>query len=117
MALCDDYLTACATPEDNRLWGDVVTLRRGLSTASVTAVWQRPKADTIDQEGFATDYEAREWVIAKASYAFSGVATDPRAVDRIVDADGTWQVLPDDAGPAWHADGLDWVIKTRKVAA
>jgi hypothetical protein len=116
MSICDDYLTACATPEDNRLWGVTVTIRRGSqSTASVTAVWQRPAADSIDSEGLATDYEAREWVIAQASYVF-GSATDPRAGDRIVDADGTWQVLPDDGKPAWRPDGSDWVIRTKRVS-
>jgi hypothetical protein len=96
--------------------GELVTLRRGAqSTASVTAVWQRPQVAALEAEGLGVDYESREWVVAKAAYVFGGTAREPQAGDRIVDADGTWQVLPEGDGAAWHSDGGDWVITTKLV--
>lgn len=95
----------------------VVTLRRGpQTTAGVTAVWQRPQAETLDSEGFATDLEVREWVIAKAAYVFAVTAATPQTGDRIEPSGEAWQVLPSDGKPAWREDGDDWVIQTKRVA-
>jgi hypothetical protein len=79
-------------------------------------MWGKPESQTFDAEGMATDYDSREWTIAKTAYTFAGIAREPRAGDRIVDADGTWQVLPDDAGPAVVSSGDDWVVKTKSVS-
>jgi hypothetical protein len=118
MSLCDDYLTATASPEEQRLWGDTVTLRRSgnLTTTGVTAVWQRPQAEAVDSEGLRTDYDVRKFVIAKTAYAFAGTAETPRASDKITDADGTWQVLPDGESRAWWSDGDDWILNAKRVA-
>jgi hypothetical protein len=115
-SLFRERFESIAKPRFRQRLGGPVTIHRGpRSTSSVTAVWSRPAAETIEGDGLQTEYEGREWAIAKAAYLFSAVAAEPRAGDRIVDADGTWQVLPDDGKPAVRSDGDDWVIATKKV--
>lgn len=98
--------------------GELVTIHRGpQSTAGVTAMWGRPESDALETEGLALAINSREWTIQKAAYAFGGVAREPQHGDRIVDADGTWQVLPDDGKPAWASSGDDWQIRTKLVKA
>lgn len=117
MSICDDYLAACTAPEEQRLWGDTVTLLRvGQTTTGVVAVWQRPESAAEDAQGLNTEFEFREWVVAKAAYAFNGIESEPRNNDRITDADGTWLLLADDRTPAWRIDGEDYVIRTKRVA-
>lgn len=114
-SLADQYLDDTAAPEALRLWGVAVTLRRGTQSTTTTAECGRPVAATIDTDGLPLDYEAREWTIAKAAYVFGGVAREPQRNDRIVDGDGTWQVLPDEGKPAVTSSGDDWIIRTKKV--
>lgn len=114
-SIADQYLDDTAAPEALRLWGVAVMLRRGAQSTATTAEWGRPLADTIETDGLPIEYEAREWVIQKTAYVFAGVAREPQQGDRIVDADGTWQVLPDAGKPAVTSSGEDWVIRTKRV--
>ena len=117
-AAISDALATVASAE-----GRAVTLSRGASSASVTAVswWQDWTLE--DGEGFPIVVRLRVFRIAAADYAPAGSAVTPARGDRMVEviagAQETFEVMPDPGipafGPASEANGY-WNINTKQVA-
>ncbi len=103
-----------------REWlGATVTIQRGaITTDGVTAMWEQ-KERVEQRQSITTTVIDRLWQIAKTAYTFSGVASEPKTADRIIDENGTeWEVLPASVPSSVSYSGdYDWSISTKRVKA
>ena len=121
MALADTYLDTAAASEEDRFWGETVSIRRGSSTTTgVTCQkWIGLRIINLDQGGYM-QWTGCEWIVTKARYKIGGVAVNPRSGDRIIDADGTeWELQPiQDVSEVTEEDGgLEWKLRSKRVKA
>jgi len=117
VALADTYLdTACAAEED-RLWGETVSIRRAAAvTTGIQAQWDQ--AERVETKlSITTTILDRVWQIRKTAYVISGVAAEPKAGDRIIESGGTeWEALPASVPTAVVDDGnYEWSIITKRI--
>ena len=120
-SLADTYLDTAAASEEDRLWGETVTLKRGTRTTSgVTAQKFSGERKVTLESGSYMQFFLCEWIVTKARYVVAGEVTRPRKGDRIVESDGTeWELLPieDLSEVVEQAGGLEWLLRTKRVAA
>ena len=122
MTVFDDIYDATVSPNCNVVFGETVTLSRGEnSTAGMAASWigQSSEIQTITRMGVKTSFIDREWLVAKADFVIDESVVEPAAGDRLVDTDGvTWEVMSQPNMPAAesYGGGLEWVLRTKRIA-
>ena len=118
-SLADTYLDTAAASEEDRLWGETVTLKRStLTTANVIAQTFSGERKVTLESGSYIQFFLCEWIITKARYVVAGEVARPRKGDRIVESDGTeWELLPieDLSEVVEQAGGLEWLLRTKRV--
>jgi len=83
--------------------GRTVTYARGALTAEVTAVLGRTLFSLLDESGFATEYESRDYIIPVSALVAFG---DPEAFDTVTDGRVTYEVAAPGGEPSWrYTDG------------
>ena len=120
-ALADTYLDTAAAAEEDRLWGETVSIRRGASTTTgVTAQkWLGMRIINLDDGGYI-QWTGCEWIVTKDRYKIGGVAVRPNSGDRIIEADGTqWELSPiqDLSEVLEQEGGLEWRLRSKRVSA
>jgi hypothetical protein len=121
VALADTYLDTVCAAEEDRFWGETVSIRRGSSTTTgvLAQKWIGLRIINLDQGGYM-QWTGCEWIITKSRYRIGGVVVNPRSGDRIIDADGTeWELQPiQDVSEVTEEDGgLEWKLRSKRVRA
>lgn len=76
-----------------------VTYLRGDAEIALNATIGRTTYEEPTESGVIQRVDGRDYLIAAADLADLG---EPRARDRIIDGDDTWEVLPLPGEPAWR---------------
>lgn len=115
----DALAAVTLSPLCDQHFGETVSITRGtVTTTGVTASWSTQGAEVVSPDGQHTAIVDRLWIVAKTRYIVSGSAVEPRAGDRLTDADSQqWEVLPASVAPpaVSFAGGHEWKIATRRV--
>lgn len=102
--------------------GEVVTLARGATSASVVAVPTSPRMETVDASGVAVSYGNRDFLIAAVNYAPAGVAAVPQRGDRITQTVGgvaeVYEVLAPPNGAEYQREARDtrYRVHTKRIS-
>lgn len=120
-SLADDYLGNAAAPEEDRLWGETVSIRRGTSTTTgvIAQKWLGMRIINLDDGGYI-QWTGCEWIVTKARYKIGGVVVRPKSGDRIIDAEGVqWELAPiQELSEVSEEDGgLEWRLRTKRVSS
>jgi len=120
-SLADDYLDNAAAPEEDRLWGETVSIRRGTSTTTgvIAQKWLGMRIINLDDGGYI-QWTGCEWIVTKARYKIGGVVVRPKSGDRIIDAEGVqWELAPiQELSEVSEEDGgLEWRLRTKRVSS
>jgi hypothetical protein len=118
-SLADTYLDTAAASEEDRLWGDTISIRRGSQTTTgVTAQkWLGMRIINLDDGGYI-QWTGCEWIITKAMYMIGGVAVRPKSGDRIIDSESVeWELSPiQELSEVLEQDGgLEWMLRSKRV--
>ncbi len=115
----DDRWKAHGIPVVNREFSVTVSLSRGgITTADFSARRAQREHESQGAEiGIAIKVELRDYTLPIASVVINNREIEPRAGDRIIEGDATWEVhQPDDSTPAAERLGeYEWVVHTRLV--
>jgi hypothetical protein len=107
----------------NRAFGLETTLKHGvITTAAFTATWESREYEVIDNEGFATKLESRDWMFAVAAAVdANGTAFTPRAGDIVAATENgvaaEWEAMPIGTLPACELTdgGYRYRVHTKRV--
>lgn len=95
-----------------------VQFQRGSAvTDAFDATWDRNKNLVFEEEEFGTQASMRDWWLPFASVTVHGTQVEPRAGDRILDGNWTWEIMPMGRGPAAEIiDGSQrWLVHTKRI--
>lgn len=120
-SLADSYIDTATASEEDRLWGETVSIRRGTSTTTgVTAQkWLGMRIINLDDGGYI-QWTGCEWIITKARYKIGGVVVRPKSGDRIIDSESVeWELAPiQELSEVLEQDGgLDWMLRSKRVSS
>ena len=115
----DTLWTGTAQVAMSQTFGELVSIRRGAVLSSdITAQRFLGERSIEYDDGGVIKFTGCDWIIAKADYTISSVATTPRPGDRIIDSDSNeWELTPIEgtAEVSEQPGGVEWLVMTKKV--
>ena len=100
-------------------FGKSVVLQRGLNQSDAfTANWCAMAYEVENRNGIRTRVHVREYEFPAEDAVINGETVEPRERDRLVDEDGTWEVMPPSdnlRAVESLAGGSRWLVRTTKI--